>query len=797
MAASAGLVAAVADHHEVQDLGVAWWHLVAAFAVAELAVAHVEIRRETHTISLSEAVLLVGLMATNPIGMVAGRVIGASLALLVRRQSKQKFLFNVALFGAEASLAAFLLHTVFSQRSPGAIAWAFGGLSVLAAVGAGAFVVAVVISIFDEDRPVGLLVGTVQSQLLIAVGNISLAIVGAAAIARSWSNALYLVILLAGLYALLRRQATATERATHLAAISQYTSTLAGLTGFQGVLRIALSESAALLRGTRAAVVVPEGFTMPAGMYEIVDGQLTDQSVAPPFIDEVGAADEPSLLANLPGDPSVIDEADGLVAPLRFETTTFQFIVWDRATTLGRFSAADLALFTSLVAQTQIAGQRAILVDQLEHEAHHDSLTGLPNRLGFTRLFDEWGSTELGTLLVIDLDRFKEINDTLGHATGDRALQILAKRISRILGEDAIVGRLGGDEFVVFNRSSNDPRDAATLARRLVAAIGSSISLDGLSLQIGASIGVALMPEHGDNLTTLLSKGDIAMYVAKTEQLGWHYYRDQDNTTSPRRLDLMTDLKAATELGQLDVWYQPKMRLHDRAITGVEALVRWNHPRYGYVPPEEFVAVAEHGGMMRELTDAVTKRAVADAGRWARQGTPLQVAINLSVRNLLDDTLPDRLVHLLTINDVHPDLIAFEVTETVIMSDRDRVTAVLNRLREVGFELAIDDYGTGYSSLAYLRELPVDVLKIDRAFVSNLDIDAHNEVIVRSTVDLGHNLGLSVVAEGVERRPELDTLQDLGCDYVQGYLLSRPLPIDQFNAWFRKQVADNTPATSG
>lgn len=283
------------------------------------------------------------------------------------------------------------------------------------------------------------------------------------------------------------------------------------------------------------------------------------------------------------------------------------------------------------------------------------------------------------------------------------------------------------------------------------------------------------------------------MHLAKRRQSGWAFYRSEDDTNSPRRLELLASLRPAIEAAELEVWYQPKVRTETGAVVGLEALARWQHPRFGFVPPDEFIELAENAGLMRDLTEFVLSRVMADTAQRCARGLLLPVAVNLSTRNLLDDTLVDRLTELLTVNGIDATLISFEVTETAMMIDRERVIGVLQSIRDRGFDLAVDDFGTGYSSLAYLRDLPIDELKIDRVFVTDVDIDSSNERIVRSTVELAHGFGLRVVAEGVERPGGLQTLRAIGCDEVQGYLIARPLPNDRLDRW----LAEYDPKTIG
>ncbi len=304
-----------------------------------------------------------------------------------------------------------------------------------------------------------------------------------------------------------------------------------------------------------------------------------------------------------------------------------------------------------------------------------------------------------------------------------------------------MLGRLGGDEFAVFDPSCQNVHQAALLAKRLIDAIEQPIGFADVTLQVGASIGVALAPVNGNDLTILMKRADSAMYRAKHGQLGWEFYHPEDDKNAPRRLELLSALRDAIDARELEVWYQPKLSVDDRQIVGAEALARWNHSRYGQIPANEFIELAEGSGLMRELTNAILERVAADMERWNASGTGLPVAVNLSARNLLDQSLPQRVANLLDLGGVDPGLLSFEITETAIMLDRHRVAALLREFSALGISLAIDDYGTGYSSLAHLRELPLNVLKIDRSFVRDLDLDADNEIIVRSMINLAHSLG--------------------------------------------------------
>ena len=758
------------------DIGAKWWHFVVFFTIAERAVAHVEIRQQAHTLSLSEGVLLLALMFLAPNELVIARLLGAGAAMAFRRLPLQKFVFNGALFACEAAFAGFLLHQVFPDQSDGPALWTAGALAVLIAGTIGAVAVAIVISFFDGSRPTGLLRGVVEAWLLTALTSISLAVVGVAAIRYSWTSLGYLAVLFLAAVFLLRSQATTAQRAANLESIGRFTSRLVGLTSTQQVVEMSLREASQTMRGRRAALVV-DSHDGPAQIYRLESDDFV-MSTDADFVSQIQDAHEPALLVATEAG----DAPDGLVAPVVVGGDEAALVVWERSTEVGRFDDAGLALFKSMVAQVQVALDRAVLIDQLHYDAHHDALTQLPNRLGFADGID-LVTSKRGALFVLDLDRFKEINDTLGHPTGDRALEIIAQRLRRVVSEEAVLARLGGDEFAVFDPACGDPARATELAERLSRAIEEAISFEDLSLQVGASIGIALCPAHGDTLTLLMQHADAAMYNAKRNQLGWQFYRHEDDKNDPRRLELVSSLRRAIQARELDVWYQPKLDVATNTLIGAEALARWTHPRHGAIPPDEFIALAEGAGLMRDLTDAVLERVAADMTRWGSVGESLPVAVNLSTRNLLDETLVERVQSLLEMGGIEPRLLSFEITETAIMLDKDRVVGLLEKLRALGIRISIDDFGTGYSSLTYLRDLPVDELKIDRSFVTYVDLDAHNEVIVRSTINLGHSLGLSIVAEGIEREEEMQVLRGLGCDSAQGYLIARPLPRQKFDVW--------------
>jgi diguanylate cyclase (GGDEF)-like protein len=417
------------------------------------------------------------------------------------------------------------------------------------------------------------------------------------------------------------------------------------------------------------------------------------------------------------------------------------------------------------------------------HQAMHDSLTDLPNRVLFADRLDQaiTLSRRSGTGLAIalmDLDRFKEVNDTLGHHSGDALLASVGARLREAVRESDTVARLGGDEFGVLFAGIGDLYSALELARKLQQALEEPFTVDGLSFEMEASIGIAVFPDHGEDATELLQRADIAMYVAKREHSGVQLYAVEHDEYSRDRLALIAGLRRALDHGELVLYYQPKVDLRSGRVRGVEALVRWQHPERGLVPPDEFIPLAEHTGLIRPLTAYVLEAAAGQCSAWRRGGGALEmsVAVNLSARILHDRGLPEQISKLLERWSLPPSALEIEITESAIMSDPVRAMAVANRLHDLGVGLVIDDFGTGYSSLSYLKQLPVSEIKIDKSFVLDMDSSDNDAAIVRSTIVLGHNLGLKVVAEGIETREVQGRLASLGCDLGQGYLYGRPAP---------------------
>jgi diguanylate cyclase (GGDEF)-like protein len=426
-----------------------------------------------------------------------------------------------------------------------------------------------------------------------------------------------------------------------------------------------------------------------------------------------------------------------------------------------------------------------------EHASMHDALTGLPNRVLFRTSVEEAlvrsrrsGANVL--VMVLDLDGFKEVNDALGHGSGDALLEAIAERLRRALRGADVVARLGGDEFgVVMTSTSVSPQISEVMAGRITAALETPFQLGDLWVNAGASIGVACSSEHGLDAEKLIQRADVAMYQAKVSGAGWQRYDAEHDPNRPDNLRLLQELREGIDAGELVLHFQPKASVPDRTITGVEVLVRWNHPSRGLLMPGDFIELAERSDVVRSMTLEVFRQAARQCAMWRGLGTHLPVAVNLSPRMLLDVALPTDIAQALEDAGLPPELLEVEVTESCLIADPDRSAEVLGRLKETGIRISIDDFGTGYSSLALLKRLPVDAIKIDKSFVGALSTNANDRVIVESTVKLAQGLGLEVIAEGVEDEQTWDLLDEYGCGQVQGFYFCRPLPALGLMSWMK------------
>lgn len=481
-----------------------------------------------------------------------------------------------------------------------------------------------------------------------------------------------------------------------------------------------------------------------------------------------------------------------LVAPLRGADQLLGVLeVHDRQSRLRGFGTADVRLVQTLASHLATALDNRRLLAQLRHDAYHDSLTNLRNRLGFREAANgvlHRDSTPCA-VLVIELGVLATVNDALGHAWGDRAIVGAGERLARALPDQTLTARLEGDTFAAL-LVEVCPQRALQVAEQVQAALSEPYPLDKLAVECSAVIGVALTGiEPTRDADTLMQRADVALRAARGGAETVRSYLPSMGQVLLRRFQLVTQFRHALDTGQVDVHFQPKLALSTRQVIGVEALMRWQHPEFGRLDPAEFVTLVETTGLIDPLTDYVLDRSLAQCRSWLDRELSLSVAVNLSVRNLADAAFPRRVTEALSRHRVPPELLSFELTESEVMSDPERALPVLRGLRGLGVRIAVDDFGTGYSSLAYLRRLPVDEVKIDKSFVLGLASDLSDLAVVRAIIDLGHSLGLSVVAEGVEQDATRDQLVEMGCDVAQGFLISRPLGPDRFDAWLAARTA--------
>jgi diguanylate cyclase (GGDEF)-like protein len=436
-------------------------------------------------------------------------------------------------------------------------------------------------------------------------------------------------------------------------------------------------------------------------------------------------------------------------------------------------------------------------IEYLHFLATTDSLTALPNR---ALLYDRLNQAiavakrEQGkqvVLILMDLDHFKEINDTLGHPAGDEILRQVGQRLARVLRESDTLARLGGDEFAVLLPDIQDGKTAAeNVAKNILDSFTEPFWFQENELYLGVGIGISIFPDHGNDVDALMSRADVAMYGAKHKDVGFLFYDPVTDPHTQLRLQLSSDLRHALERNEFVLYYQPKIDIRSDCIIGVEALIRWNHPEHGLILPDQFIPFAERTGLINPITDWVLHTAIMQCKTWQTAGMELRIAVNVTARSFQDPKLVDKLESLVCEGEtcLPPDRIEIEITENILMVDIEHGAKAIKRLRDLGVTVAIDDFGTGYSSLAYLKKLPIHSIKIDKSFVLNMAEDDNDAVIVRSTIDLAHNLGYLVVAEGVENRDALDLLAVLGCDHAQGYHISRPLPADELVLWIKNSL---------
>ena len=773
-----------------------WWvvPLIAiAFAVAEKTVFHFEFRREAISFSLSEVPMAFALVYLAPGPAIAARIIGSLAVISFQWRSRYyKLLFNAAVFALEVAIAYQVVRFAVGRWPESSVALL---VAIVPATALATIVGSVLFSIaiaLVEGNARERLTGELRVTAWMAPIN---ALVAAAVVAPTLISP-WLVLLSAApiiaFWGLVQSYGRLEQRFRDLDDLHGFVGRVGHSLDLDEVMSAAVNDIASLLRAQRAAVMV---FGTDRPLMSSVGAELPD---LPQSADDLRWADvlgpRRSQLLGAPECAALgfigLAEIGGVVcAPVRDGESVVGFIVVaERVGAQGRFREIDVERLQTLSEQIAPNLRKALLHHRIEFEARHDALTGLPNRSSFERIVDselattnERAADQFAVVMMMDLDRFKEVNDTLGHHAGDLVLNDFAKRLKGLLGPNDILARLAGDEFALLAFRELDT--IHLMAAQLVDEARQPFVIDGLDVVVTMSIGVA--PVTGDirDASTLLRQADIAMYTAKSRHSGYEVYSLDIDRRTPARLSMLGDLRNALEQTDLQVFLQPKVDLASGTVIGVEALARWAHPRRGWVAPEDFVPVAEETGLIKQLTDQVLEASAAQLQRLRGLGHHLGLAVNLSTHDLLDELLPERVMRHLDRHGLDPTLLTLEITESSLLIDAPRARTTIDRLNQHGIRLSVDDFGTGYSSLSYLRHLPVSELKIDRSFVANVLFDEQDEVIVRSIIDLGHNLGMQVVAEGVETDEVLNRLKGFDCDVAQGFGICRPVPLDSFVAW--------------
>jgi diguanylate cyclase (GGDEF)-like protein len=770
-----------------------WWALLLGFGAAQLMAFNLEMRHQTHLVTFTELPLVLGLVFQSPLVVLGSRVFGSLIVLAIRnRASFTKLVFNAANLSVDAAVALAVYRGIVGVAVPSSPAhWLGLGLAVIVANLLTTLAVTAVIAI-NVGSTRQLLTGSMlRIQALVVVTLTALGILIAQTALTLPFLAVALLSVFMVVYLGVRQYTTLTIRHSQLLAIQEFSRNVGRRLGLEVLAGEILTQARGALIAESATLLVLEGGdAFDAKAYQLSDGGSSTRMLLPHLPTEWSAltADSGPILfeCGTASDFQASFSGCVLVAPIEAGSLRALLVVENREGQLRSFDDSDVQLMSALATHANSVFDNGLLLHSLGEQAVTDSLTGLPNK----RHLDERIQAEVlrfhgdgsFSLLLVDLNDFKEVNDTLGHAVGDQLLQIVGMRFSEVCPEGGFVARIGGDEFAMLLPGAGHD-EAVHAVQALSAALAQPVELGAMSLSVRASAGIAVAPEDGLTPDLLLRRADVAMYSAKRSQAAWRRYDPAVDTHSPRRLAIAGHLPEAIATGALRLEYQPKMVVANRSITSVEALARWDHPEFGGIAPTEFISIAEQAGVIHQLTEFVLNTALAQVRVWRDQGIDLRVAVNLSVRDVLEGDLAELVSGVLDLHELPASCLTLELTETILLPVNADALEVLEDLRSMGIRIALDDFGTGYSSMGYLRHLPVDEIKIDKSFIMDLPLRERDQLIVRAIVDLGHHLGVEVTAEGVESQRCLGLVGELGCDQIQGFLLTRSLSPEDLLHW--------------
>lgn len=795
-------------------LDFSWPQVVALFLlflIADQVAVEVVIGRQTIAFSISEIPVLLGAFWISPLLMVLIRFPSILYAKVLKlRKPPVRTVLNVCLNYFEMTLVIFLLNKLQDFDTTDVKTWLAVYAVFIPVDLLGASIIMVAITLVqgvmsrEQIRAIFLSISDLVNPTVALVALILLDV-------NAWSGVLLAilgVVLITGY-----RMYTASLRRFHtIEELYQFTSTIEAAREGGNIADAMLVRARELLGAEQASLWIPAQGRYPEvsllakeGEVGVVDDPRGSDDLIRRRVVETGRTVAgstvktrlPMIDAELREELIRLGFKDVIAIPLRSGSAVIGCLeVAGRLGELTTFTPDERRLAETLAAHASVAVENLRLVDRLRFDAYHDALTGLANRRQFqtaleTAIDVRPSPGEVVAVMQFDVDSLRDVNETLGHEAGDRLLLEVGRRLRERAPNGALVARLGGDEFAVLLRVQG-PEAAQATALSLQYALVEPLRLDKFTLDVGAAVGIALFPDHGTDAATLLQRADVASYAAKKNPRSIQLYRPAMEQRSLHRLSLVSELRRAIDDNALTLYYQPKLKVSTKEIVGMESLVRWEHPEHGVVSPDDFIPVAEHTGLVGALTRHVLRDALEQCRRWREAGHRWGVSVNLSPRNLLDPNLPEQLAAMLEVSGVPADQLTLEITESALTGEGDtraeRPIAALRRLHDLGVRLSIDDFGTGFSALAFLRTLPVQEVKIDKSFVFGMATEPGDLGIVRAVVDLGRHLGLTVVAEGVESEISLSLLEEVGCDTAQGFLFSRPLPADKIDEWMALRV---------